>query len=160
MNPRPACANEECGSLPPPGGRILGLDPGSRTIGVAVSDELQLAAHGRPSIPARPAAHALEAVKALIKDYTIYEIVVGLPMNMDGTIGPSAEAAQRFARSLEALLPGRVIMIDERLTTVQAERTLLEADLSRARRRGLRDRLAAVLILQCHLDGLAHAARE
>jgi putative Holliday junction resolvase len=148
------------GPQAPPGGRILGIDPGSRTIGVAVSDELQLAAHGLPSIPARPAAGAIEAVKTLIRDYTVYEIVVGLPMNMDGTIGPSAEAAQRFARSLEPLLPGGVIMIDERLTTVQAERTLIEADLSRARRRGLRDQLAAVLILQSHLDSRSHAASD
>jgi putative Holliday junction resolvase len=140
----------------PPGGRILGIDPGSKTIGVAVSDELRLAAHGLTSIPAHPAAKALEAVKKLIADYTIHEIVVGLPMNMDGTMGSSAEAAQGFARSLEGLVPGGVRMIDERLTTVQAERTLLEADLSRAKRRGLRDRIAAILILQSHLDFLSH----
>jgi putative Holliday junction resolvase len=143
-----------------PGGRILGIDPGSKTLGVAVSDELHLTAHALPDIPARPAARALEAVKKLITDYTIREIVVGLPMNMDGSIGPSAEAAQGFARSLEALLPGGVRMIDERLTTVQAERTLLGAELSRARRRGLRDRVAAVLILQSHLDSRAHASGE
>jgi putative Holliday junction resolvase len=142
----------------PPGGRILGIDPGTKTIGVAVSDELFFAAHGLPSIPARPAAKALEAIKTLISDYTVYEIVVGLPMNMDGTIGPSAEAAQGFARSLEVLLPGGVCMIDERLTTVQAERTLLEADVSRAKRRGLRDQVAAVLILQSHLDSRGHAS--
>jgi putative Holliday junction resolvase len=138
---------------PPEGGRILGIDPGTRTVGLAVSDELHLSAHGLPSIPARPAANVVEAVKKLIEEYNIYEIVVGLPMNMDGTIGPSAEAAQAFARRLEALLPGGVRMIDERLTTVQAERTLLEADVSRRKRRGLRDQLAAVLILQSHLDG-------
>jgi putative Holliday junction resolvase len=150
----------ERGGLPsPPGGRILGIDPGSRTLGVAVSDELHLTAHGMQSIPARPQARALEAVKTLIKEYNICEIVVGLPMNMDGTIGPSAEAAQGYAGSLESLLPGGVVMVDERLTTVQAERTLLEADVSRARRRGLRDKLAAVLILQSHLDGRRHASR-
>lgn len=136
----------------PEGGRILGLDPGTKNVGVAVSDELYLTAHGLPSIPARPAARALDAVKKLIKDYNIYEIVIGLPFNMDGTLGPSAEAAREFACRVEELLPGCVRMIDERLTTVQAERTLLEADLSRAKRRGLRDRIAAVLILQCHLD--------
>lgn len=141
----------------PPAGRILGIDPGSKTIGVAVSDELRLAAHGLPSIPARPAARALEAVQNLVKDYTIFEIVVGLPMNMDGTSGASAEAARALARSFETLLPGGVRMIDERLTTVQAERTLLEADLSRTRRRGLRDKVAAVLILQSHLDSRRHA---
>jgi putative Holliday junction resolvase len=148
-------------SLPaPPGGRILGIDPGTKTIGVAVSDELFFAAHGLPSIAAKPAARALEAIKKLISDYTVYEIVVGLPMNMNGTIGPSAEAAQGFARSLETLLPGGVCMIDERLTTVQAERTLLEADVSRAKRRGLRDQVAAVLILQSHLDGRGHASES
>ena len=72
---------------------------------------------------------------------------------MDGSSGPSAEAAREFARRLEELLPGGVRMVDERLTTVQAERTLLEADLSRTRRKGLRDQLAAVLILQSRLDG-------
>jgi len=136
----------------PPGGRILGLDPGTERIGVAVSDELLLAAHGLESIPAHPAAQVPEAVKALIKDYNVCEIVVGLPVNMDGSSGPSAEAARQLAGRLEALLPGGVSMIDERLTSVQAERTLLEADVSRRRRRGLRDRLAAILILQSHLD--------
>ena len=135
------------------GGRILGIDPGRKTIGLAVSDELHLAAHGLPSIAARPEAKALEAVKSLIRDYNIVEIVVGLPLNMDGSSGPSAEAAREFARRLEKLLPGGVRMVDERLTTVQAERTLLEADLSRTRRKGLRDQLAAVLILQSRLDG-------
>jgi putative Holliday junction resolvase len=142
------------------GGRILGIDPGSKSIGVAVSDELRLAAHGLPSIPARPEAAALRAVKALIDEYTICEIVVGLPVNMDGTMGSSAEAAQRFARSLEGLLPGGVRMVDERLTTIQAERTLLEADLSRGKRRGLRDRVAAILILQNHLDQQRHARED
>jgi putative Holliday junction resolvase len=89
----------------------------------------------------------------LIRDYNIVEIVVGLPLNMDGSSGPSAEAAREFARRLEKFLPGGVRMVDERLTTVQAERTLLEADLSRTRRKGLRDQLAAVLILQSRLDG-------
>lgn len=140
----------------PPGGRILGFDPGAKTVGVAVSDELLLAAHGLPSLPAHPVAKLLEAVRLLITDYNVYEIVVGLPMNMNGTLGPSAEAAQGFARSLEALLPGGVRMIDERMTTVQAERTLLEADLSRAKRKGLRDQVAAVLILQSHLDTRAY----
>jgi putative Holliday junction resolvase len=133
-------------------GRILGLDPGSKTIGVAVSDELGLAAHGLPGIAARPVAKAVEAVKSLVERYTVELIVVGLPINMDGSFGPSAEAAQEFARRLEKVLPGGVRLVDERLTTVQAERTLLEANVSRSRRKGLRDRLAAILILQSHLD--------
>ncbi|HEY6001066.1 MAG TPA: Holliday junction resolvase RuvX [bacterium] len=133
-------------------GRILGLDPGSKTIGVAISDELGLAAHGLPGIAGRPLAAAVEAVKTLVERYTVELIVVGLPINMDGTLGPSAGAAQDFAKRLEEVLPGRVCLEDERLTTVQAERTLIEANVSRARRKGLRDQLAAVLILQAHLD--------
>lgn len=141
------------------GGRILGLDPGTKTVGVAVSDELLLAAHGLPSLPAQPAEKVLKTLKKLVEDYNIQEIVVGLPVNMNGTLGPSAEAAQQFARRLEQVLPGGVGLVDERLTTVQAERALLEADLSRARRRGLRDRVAAVLILQNYLDWKRSAAR-
>lgn len=135
-----------------PRGRILGLDPGTRRIGVAVSDELHLAAHGLPNIAAHPAAKAVEAVKSLVRQYTITRIVVGMPINMNGTLGPSAEAAREFARRLEEVLPGGVHLVDERLTTVQAERTLVEADVSRSRRKGLRDQVAAVLILQSHLD--------
>lgn len=141
-------------------GRVLGLDHGTETIGVAVSDELRFAAHGLESIRARPLDKAVEAVKSLIRDYNISEIAVGLPVNMDGSMGPSAMAAEEFARRLEPLLPGGVHMVDERLTTVQAERTLLEADLSRKKRRGLRDRLAAVLILQSYLDSQSHAAAD
>lgn len=139
-------------------GRILGLDPGTERIGVAVSDELHLAAHGLESIPSRPPQRALAAVKTLIKDYNITEIVVGLPINMNGTMGPSALAAQEYARQLEPMLPGAVRLVDERLTTVQAERALLEADVSRKKRRGLKDRLAAVLILQHYLDAKEHAS--
>ena len=134
------------------GSRALGLDPGTVRIGVAVSDELHLAAHGLESIPAHPVAGVVEAVKALIRDYNVTEIVVGLPVNMNGTLGPGAEAARALAARLEALLPGGVCLADERLTTVQAERILIEGNVSRRRRRELRDRLAAVLILQGHLD--------
>jgi len=144
----------------PPGGRILGIDPGSKTVGFAVSDELLFAANSLPSVPAHPVAKLLEAVKSLIRDYNVYEIVVGLPINMDGTMGSSAEAAQGFARALEPLLPGGVCLIDERLTTVQAERALIEADVSRAKRRGLRDRVAAALILQSHLDTRAYRSDD
>lgn len=138
-------------------GRILGLDPGTENIGVAVSDDLHMAAHGLETIAARPANRALEAVKNLIKEYNINEIVVGLPVNMNGTSGPSAQAALEFAGKLEPLLPGAVHMVDERLTTVQAERALLEGDVSRKKRRGLRDRVAAILILQNYLDSRTSA---
>ena len=79
-------------------------------------------------------------------------MVIGLPLNMDGSSGPSAEAARRFAERLEAELPVKVHLSDERLTSVMAERTLVGGDVSRRKRKGLRDRLAAVLILQNFLD--------
>ena len=137
-------------------GRIIGLDFGSKKIGVAVSDELRLTAHGLENVRARPAEQALEVLKQLAREYNVAEIVIGLPLNMDGTSGPAAEAARAFAVRLESELSVEVHLSDERLTTVMAEKTLLEANLSRAKRKGLRDRLAAVLILQNFLDQGGH----
>lgn len=133
--------------------RVMGLDLGSKRIGVAVSDELQITAHGLENIPARPAEKALEVLHHLASEYNVGDMVVGLPVNMDGTKGVAAEAAENFARRLGEVLPVKVHLADERLTSVQAERVLLEANLSREKRKGLRDRLAAVLILQAFLDG-------
>ena len=137
-------------------GRILGLDFGSKKIGVAVSDELRLTAHGLENVRARPAEQALEVLKQLAREYNVAEIVIGLPLNMDGTSGPAAEAARAFAVRLESKLSVEVHLSDERLTTVMAEKTLLEANLSRAKRKKLRDRIAAVLILQNFLDQGGH----
>lgn len=137
-------------------GRIIGLDFGSKKIGVAVSDELRLTAHGLENVRARPAEQALEVLKQLAREYNVAEIVIGLPLNMDGTSGPAAEAARAFAVRLESELSVEVHLSDERLTTIMAEKTLLEANLSRAKRKGLRDRLAAVLILQNFLDQGGH----
>ncbi len=133
-------------------GRILGLDFGSKKIGVAVSDELRLTAHGLENIKARPAEKALEVLKQVAREYNVAEIVIGLPLNMDGTSGPGAEAARAFAGRVESELSVKVSLSDERLTTVMAEKTLLEANLSREKRKKLRDRIAAVLILQNFLD--------
>ena len=138
------------------GSRILGLDFGSKKIGVAVSDELRLTAHGLENVRARPAAKAIEVLKQLVKEYNAAEIVIGLPLNMDGTSGPGAEAARAFAARLTAELSVKVHLSDERLTTVMAEKALLEANLSREKRKKLRDRVAAVLILQNFLDQGAH----
>ena len=139
-------------------GRIIGLDFGSKKIGVAVSDELRLTAHGLENIRARPAERAIEVLKQLTREYNVAGIVIGLPLNMDGTSGPGAEAARAFAAQLESELSVEVHLSDERLTTVMAEKTLLEANLSREKRKKLRDRLAAVLILQNFLDQGAHGA--
>ncbi len=141
-------------------GRVLGLDLGTKNIGVAVSDELRLTAHGLQSISARPPEKLFEVLKLLTREYNVSEMVVGLPVNMDGSMGRSAQSAQDFARRLEAALPVEVHLSDERLTTVMAEKTLLEANLSRKKRKGLRDRLAATLILQNFLDGKRGDIRE
>lgn len=135
--------------------RILGLDVGDKTIGVAVSDELGLTAQGveviRRSSPARDFARLAELVAA----YGVEAIVVGLPKNMNGTIGPRGEAVQSFAAEVAAAFPAvRVIMWDERLSTVAAERSLIAADVSRAKRRQVIDKMAAVFILQGYLDSL------
>ena len=132
---------------------VLGIDFGTKNIGVAVSDDLHLAAHGLKTIAARPFEGALKVLKDLVSEYNAGEMVIGLPLNMDGTSGPSADAARLFAARLEAELPVKIYLSDERLTSVMAERTLVGADVSRKKRKGLRDRLAAVLILQNFLDG-------
>ena len=138
------------------GGRVIGLDFGSRRIGVAVSDELRLTAQGLENVRARPEEKAVEVLKRLVREYNAVEIVIGLPLNMDGTSGPGAEAARGFAARLGAELSVKVHLSDERLTTAMAEKALLEANLSREKRKKLRDRLAAVLILQNFLDRSAH----
>ena len=136
-----------------PGSRIIALDPGTKRIGVAVSDELRLTAHGLENIVVRSSRETLEVLKELVRAYNVSEVVVGLPVNMNGTSGAAAEGAVSFARLLREALPVEVHLLDERLTSAQAEKTLLEANVSRKKRKGLRDRLAAVLILQSFLDG-------
>lgn len=135
------------------GGRVLSLDIGSKRIGVAVSDELGLAAHGLETVSARPLEAALEVLQQVVRDYKIERIVVGLPVNMDGSTGPGADAVRDIARRLEEALAVTVDFVDERLTSAQAEKALLEGNVSRKKRKEVRDKLAAVLILQSYLDG-------
>lgn len=132
--------------------RIGGLDVGDRRIGVAISDEMGWTAQGVTVLKRTTLEADLEALRACLAPYAPTAIVVGLPKNMNGTLGPQAEKALAFARAAEAALGIPAIMWDERLTSVSAERTLLEADLSRARRRQVIDKVAAMLILQGFLD--------
>ncbi len=132
--------------------RILALDYGDKTIGVAVSDELGLTAQGVTVIRRSSRDADMVALRGLVDRFGIERIVVGLPRNMDGSIGPKARLAQRFGESLTAALGLPVEFEDERLTTAAAERALLEADVSRAGRRRVVDRLAASLILQGYLE--------
>jgi putative Holliday junction resolvase len=136
--------------------RILGLDIGSKRIGIAVSDELGLTAQGIETIVSKgPEADVQQIVKLAIH-YQVKEVVVGLPLNMDGTEGPQAKKVKALAERISRELPIPVREWDERLSTVAAERALLEADVSRSKRRKVIDKLAAVLILQTYLDRQRH----
>ncbi len=136
--------------------RYLGVDLGTRRIGVALSDELGLIAQALPTLELPTEEDALLAIRGLIDRYGVAEVVVGLPKNMDGTVGPAAEKALAFARRLEEGGGVKVTMWDERLTSKAAERLLIEADVRRAKRKRIVDQIAAVLILQGFLDRRRH----
>ena len=136
--------------------RMLGLDLGQKNVGVATSDALGLTSNPLTTITRRrgPAGDRalVAAVVALVRAEEAGAVVVGLPLNMDGSAGPSARAAQAFAKLLEAAAGVPVHLWDERMSTMAVERTLIEADLSRQRRREVIDRAAAAYILQGFLD--------
>ncbi|MCY1042624.1 Holliday junction resolvase RuvX [Corallococcus sp. bb12-1] len=136
--------------------RTFGLDYGTKTIGVAVSDGLGLTAQTVTTVRRASIKADLAELSRLVKEYEVTRIVLGLPLNMNGSEGPRAEASRRFADVLGQSLGLPVELWDERLSTVAAQRTLLEADVSRAKRREVIDQLAAQFILQGWLD--AHRA--
>jgi putative holliday junction resolvase len=134
--------------------RSMGLDVGSKTVGVALSDELGWTAQGLETIRINEEEKefGFDQLGKIIKEYDVSTIVVGLPKNMNGTIGPRGEASQFFAGELERLFGLPVVLWDERLTTIAAERVLLEADVSRKKRKKVIDKMAASMILQGYLD--------
>jgi len=134
--------------------RILGLDLGDKTIGVAVSDALGYTAQGLKVIRRQNLAKDLKELNKIIDDYQIGKIVVGLPRNMDGSMGPQAKKVYRFIELLREEFGLPTISLDERLTTKAAEAILLEADLSRAKRKRVIDKLAASILLQSYLDSI------
>ncbi|MBI4620735.1 MAG: Holliday junction resolvase RuvX [Desulfobacterales bacterium] len=135
--------------------RIIGLDVGSKTIGVAVSDEMGWTAQGVTTIIRKSLDSDLEELRKLMDQYNPLEIAVGLPKNMDGTIGKQAEGVLALVETMKKSLNIPVITWDERLSTVAANRTLLEADLSRKKRKKVINKMAAVFILQGYLDSRA-----
>jgi len=135
--------------------RIMALDLGDRRIGVAVSDALGWTAQGIGVVERHRDGREILEIERLVREREVSEIVVGLPRNMDGSIGPRGEICIAFAEMLRGRLQLPVHLWDERLTTVAAERTLLEADVSRRKRRQVVDKLAATLILQHYLDSKA-----
>ncbi|MFC6233047.1 Holliday junction resolvase RuvX [Paenibacillus allorhizosphaerae] len=132
--------------------RLMGLDYGDKTIGVAVSDELGWTAQGLEVIRRTTAERDTARLREIMAAYSVGEIVVGLPKNMNNTIGPRGEICIAFAQSLHETLQVPVHMWDERLTTASAQRTLLEADVSRKKRKQVIDKMAAALILQGYMD--------
>ncbi|MZP31467.1 Holliday junction resolvase RuvX [Heliobacterium undosum] len=140
--------------------RIMGLDVGDKTIGVAVSDLMGWTAQGVETIRRGRLAADLERLRELMKTYEVERIVCGLPRNMNGTYGPRAEGIREFGRVVGEKLNIPVDYWDERLTTVAAQKTLIAGDMSRAKRKQVIDKLAAVLILQNYMDAKAHLAAK
>src|SRR4030042_4280216 len=132
--------------------RIMGVDIGSRTIGVAISDKLGMTAQGLKTIKRRSMEEDLKEISLIIAQFKIDKIVVGLPKNMDGTIGKQAEVIFQWIKAAKEKIYLPMVTWDERLSTVEASKILLEADLSRKKRKGVIDKLAAVLILQGYLN--------
>lgn len=140
-------------------GAIFGLDLGTKTIGLAVSDGLRMTASPLETLKRRKFSADAEALEALMTDRGVRALVLGLPRNMDGSEGPRAQSTRAFAKNLARrerfiALRGAILLWDERLSTAAVERTLLEADASRARRAEVVDKLAAAYILQGALDRL------
>ncbi|HHV63670.1 MAG TPA: Holliday junction resolvase RuvX [Peptococcaceae bacterium] len=130
--------------------RIMGLDLGEKTIGVAMSDPLALTAQALKVIKRSPGE--MEELAQIIADYDVEEIVLGYPRNMNGSLGERAKLTEEFAEVLKKKFSLKIILWDERLSTMGATRVLLEADLSRAKRKKVIDKMAAVFILQGYLD--------
>lgn len=135
-----------------PGARLFGIDLGTKTIGIAMSDVERSLATPLETIRRVKFTPDVEKLRALAQRFGVGGLVMGLPLNMDGTEGPRSQATRAFVRNMKPLLPLPVLFWDERLTTVAANRMLIEADTSRARRAELVDRVAASYILQGALD--------
>lgn len=133
-------------------GRIMGLDIGDKTIGVAVSDIMGLTAQGVTTIKRIGKKKDIEAIKKIIEEKQVNKIVSGLPKNMNGTVGPQGEKVQKFCELIKEETNLPIEFWDERLSTVAAERSLIEGNVRRENRKKVIDMLAAVIILQGYLD--------
>lgn len=132
----------------------MALDVGSRTIGIACSDALLMTAQGIETICRTSLENDFNRLRELISEYEVHELVVGMPKNMNGTKGERAEKTEEFVEKMKAVIDLPVTFWDERLSTVMAERQLIAADVSRKKRKGVIDKMAAVVILQGYLDRL------
>lgn len=135
--------------------RILALDHGTKRIGVAISDELKLIAQPLEFIPAEPFDAFLGRLKQLVQEKAVELILVGMPRNMDGSYGPATQRVEAFVAALRQSLSVPIKTLDERLTTAQAQRFLLQAGMRRAKRKLATDKMAAAVLLQSYLDSLS-----
>ena len=141
--------------------RIMGLDYGSVTVGVAISDELHLTAQGIEVIRRKQEnklRQTLARIEQLVEEYKVEKIILGYPKNMNNTIGDRAEKSEEFAKMLERRTGLEVILFDERLTTVSAHNAMIEGNVRREKRAQVVDKVAAVFILQTYLDSVSNMA--
>lgn len=132
--------------------RALGIDHGTKRIGIAISDELGMIAQPLEFIPAEPFADFLKRLKEIIRDKQVEQLVLGMPRNMDGSYGPAALKVQEFAAVLRDSVAIPIAMWDERLTSAQANRYLVQANVRREKRKEKVDKTAAAILLQSYLD--------
>ena len=143
-----------------PGTRLIGIDLGTKTIGLALSDVTRTIATPLETIRRVKFTPDVAHLLAIAAEHGIAGLVLGLPVNMDGSEGPRAQATRAFARNLNKLSALPILLWDERLSTSAAERTLIEADTSRKRRAEVIDKMAAGIILQGALDRMRHRAAD
>jgi putative Holliday junction resolvase len=150
---------EDFARVLPDGARLIGIDLGTKTLGLALSDVTRTIASGLTTLARGKFTEDARRLLALAEEHGVGGFVLGLPVNLNGTEGPRAQATRAFARNLCRLTPLPILLWDERLSTAAAERALLEADASRRRRATVIDKVAATLILQGALDRLKHLGR-
>jgi putative holliday junction resolvase len=142
------------------GARILSLDHGTKRIGVALSDELGWTAQPLETYQRRTLEADVQHIDRLVREHDVGEVLIGLPLRLNGEIGPAAQAVQAFVKRLEEVLTVPVITWDERMTTKSAEELLIAADVSRKKRKGAVDRIAAAILLQSYLESRSAPAPD
>jgi putative holliday junction resolvase len=140
--------------------RLLSIDPGEKRIGVAISDPLALTAQGLETITFTEQEQALERIAALCEEYKVEKLIVGNPLKLDGSRGKAVELAEELAHRLEQRTGLSVIMVDERLTSGSVEKILISGGTSRKKRRAVRDKLAAALILETYLARMKRDCKD
>ena len=142
----------------PESGRLIGIDAGTKTLGLALSDVRRMIASPLETIRRTKFKADAERLLSLAAEHNVIGLVLGLPLNLDGSEGPRAQATRALARNLNKLSPLPILLWDERLTTAEAQRMLIDADQTRKRRAEVIDKLAATIILQSALDRFNHKA--